>query len=351
MIKDKEKLFIPKLKSQFRYINEILYSSNTAEVVFAAIETGIFDILKDKELSAAELAAEMNTRPEITESLADVLVAMNLLNKNNLLYSLTVESEEFLVSDSPACQVDFIMNSRQYQQLIKSLPELLKNDPQEQNVHNDEVWADENTMIMMGQAVLGGQIQDCREFICGLPGFQSMKKMCDLAGNHGYYTMSLIDKNSKLKGVICDLPATVKTASKMIRDKGYEDRMETLAADIYTDPIGENYDLVFCSHVLYKWGKTGGLDSILKKVNRSLNPGGLFVSNHLTLENESTYSLPSVIMELMAKLGGYPAHSLSRELLENTLNEAGFDVLKVRAANESSYYNTLLLAAKKVKDV
>ena len=351
MITGREKMNVPKLRSQFRPINEMLFNSNSAEILRVAIDAGIFEVLSGKELTSSELALEMQTVPEITEALIETLVGMELLKKHEKLYSLTVEAEEFLVSDSPSSQLNFIMNSRQYHQLICNLPSVLKNGIDDQNLYSDEMWADENKMMMMGQSVLGGQLQDCFNFICELSGFYSMKKMCDPAGNHGFYTMALVDENPQMKGVICDLPATVVTAEKIIREKKYEDRINTLAADIYSEPIGENYDLVFCSHILYKWGKAGELAAILEKVNRSLNTGGVFVSNHITLTMGEKYSVSALIMELLTKMGGYPSHSLSWEVLEDALGKSGFEVVKVKPATESCYYNTLLLAARKVREL
>jgi len=341
---------VPQLKSKFRPINEILYESNSAAIISASIETGLFDVLSEKKLTAGELASELGTVPETTEALANALAAMGILEKREELFSLTVQAEEFLVSHSNSSQVDVILKSQQYNSLIKELPRLIKDGSSRQTAHSDEMWADMDIMKMMGRSALGGQVQDALSFITSLSEFSSMESMCDLAGNHGYYTMPLLDMNPELHGTICDLSETVKFSEKIIRENGYEDRIDTLPADIATDSIGSDYDMVFCSHVLYKWGKTGELTGIMKKVNRSLNSGGIFVSNHMTLSYDGCYPLSGAIMELTTRLGGYPTHSLDIVTLNDALEESGFEIIKIKPANESSYYNSLLLAARKVRD-
>ena len=65
--------------------------------------------------------------------------------------------------------------------------------------------------------------------------------MCDLGGNHGFYTMALLDRNSRLRGTICDLPEVVKLAKEVIPEMGYSDRIDTIGANLEAnDPISCN---------------------------------------------------------------------------------------------------------------
>ncbi|MFZ2071738.1 MAG: hypothetical protein WAV32_09145 [Halobacteriota archaeon] len=75
--------------------------------------------------------------------------------------------------------------------------------------------------------------------------------------------------------------------------------------------IGEGYDLVFASHVIYEW--KGHLEDILKRINKAMVPGGVFVSNHLSMDDNECGPVSSTMVELMTRLMGYPTHHLSED--------------------------------------
>ena len=75
-------------------------------------------------------------------------------------------------------------------------------------------------MKSMEQGVMVGSIQDATEFISALPEFPDLLRMCDLGGNHGFYTMALLNRNPQLRGMICDLPEVVKLAKEVISEMG-----------------------------------------------------------------------------------------------------------------------------------
>ena len=58
------------------------------------------------------------------------------------------------------------------------------------------------------------------EFITALPEFLTLKHMCDLGGNHGFYTMALLDKNAQLRGTVCDLLKVAELARGLIAEMG-----------------------------------------------------------------------------------------------------------------------------------
>ena len=203
-------------------------------------------------------------------------------------------------------------------------------------------------MKSMGQGVMSGSIQDATEFISALPEFPDLLRMCDLDGNHGFYTMALIDRNTRLRGTICDLPEVVKLAKEVISEMGYSDRIDTIGCDLETDgSIGKGYDLVLVSHVIYSW--KGHLEDIFERINEAMVPGGVFVSNHFSMDDDGCGPVSGAMMELMTRLGGYPTHHLSEDELTNALTACGFGGFTVRPAEEGRQYRSLLLAARKLE--
>jgi len=336
---------IPELKSNFRELDDILYRGYVPNVISTAMELGLFDALFEEPMDARALSARLGTVYEITEAFANVLVALNLLAKTGADYSLTPLSKDFLVKSSPAYQGGMIAMTSQHGQIMEKMPEILKNGSPK--VFDSSMWANIDLMKVMGQGVMAGSIQDATEFVTALPEFANMLRMCDIGGNHGFYTMAMLDRNPQLRGTICDLPEVVELAKEVISERGYSDRIDTIGCDLETDgSIGEGYDLVLISHVIYAW--KGHLEDIFERINQAMVPGGVFVSNHMAMDDDCCGPVSGTMMELMTRLGGYPTHHLSEDELTNALSACGFGDFTVRPADEGRQYRSLILAARKL---
>ena len=337
---------IPQIESNFRELDDILRAGYAPNVISTAIKLGLFDALFEEPMDARTLSARLGTVYEITEAFANVLVALNLLAKTGSDYSLAPLSKDFLVKSTPAYQGGMIAMMSQQGQIMEKMPEILKNGPP--NVFNSSMWVNAEFMKVMGQGAMGGSIQDATEFISALPEFASMSRMCDLGGNHGFYTMALIDRNPQLKGTVCDLPEVARLAKEVISEMGYSDRIDTIGCDLETDgTIGKGYDLIFASNVIYAW--KGHLEDIFERINEAMVPGGVFVSNHFSMDDDGCGPVPGTMMELMTRMGGYPTHHLSEGELNDSLTACGFGDFTVRPAEDGRQYRSLILAARKLE--
>ena len=98
---------------------------------------------------------------------------------------------------------------------------------------------------------------------------------------------------------------------------------------------------------MYIW--KGHLEDILKKINKALVPGGVFVSNHHSMAGDECGPVSEMMVELMAQLGGYPTHHISEAELKKALERCGFGNFTVRPAEEGRQYRSLILAVRKLK--
>lgn len=339
------KMKIPQLKANYRPLDEILYQGYAPNVISTAMELGLFDVLAEEPMDASTLSVKLGTVENLTEAFANVLVTLNLLEKNGADYSLTQISADFLVKSSPAYQGATIVMFSHYGQVMNQIPKILKNGPPK---FDTDMWANIEAMKAGEQGTMGGSIQDVTEFITTLPKFPNLKNMCDLGGSHGFYTMALLDKNPQLRGTILDLPKVAEMAKELISEMGCAERIDTIGADLRTDvSIGEGYDLVFASHVIYEW--KGHLEDILKRINKAMVPGGVFVSNHLSMDDDECGPVSGTMVELMTRLMGYSTHHLSEDELKQALEASGFGDFTVRPAEEARQYRCLILAARKLK--
>ena len=91
---------IPELKSNFRELDDILYSGYVPNVISTAMGLGLFDALSEEPMNVRTLSARLGTVEDLTEAFANVLVALNLLVKYGADHSLAPLSKDFLVKSS-----------------------------------------------------------------------------------------------------------------------------------------------------------------------------------------------------------------------------------------------------------
>ena len=83
-----------------------------------------------------------------------------------------------------------------------------------------------------------------------------------------------------------------------------------------------------------------------------MKPGGIIVSNHIcdkAIDKEGSLTLS--LVELQTRILGYPTHKLPEATLKEMLTQAGFGDFHVKQPDGSYTFPTLLLSAKKIKEV
>lgn len=330
-------------KSDFTIIENIRSQGTTYYMIYKCVEIGIFDALAKKPRSAKEIAQEFSFVETTTEALLEMLVANELLTEDNGVYSNTLVSTEHLVSASPFFQGSSIKFFTCFDSLMKKhTTDLLQGKPLGREA-TDKEWAQTDIMKGMAQNSRRGALQATVSFATSLAGFPEMKQMCDIGGNHGSYTLALLEKNPNLKGEIIDLPNVTEIIDQFIAKEKNAHRVTTRGCDLRTEDLSEKtYDLILASHVLYAF--MDDIAACAQKLYTSLTPNGWLVTHHLNADS----SLPkryTALEQLRTKMMGYQTHFLKADFLENVFVNAGFANIQIQFAGKQQ--QELLVAAQK----
>ena len=143
-------------------------------------------------------------------------------------------------------------------------------------ITTQENWAKAaNVQIAQEQrAITTGVV---RELMNSVPEFQRGGRLLDLGGGPGLIAISLLQANPLWSGAVFDFPETVKVAQSNIEKAGLSERLKVTSGNLATDPIGENFDLIWCSSVLHFMPD---IEATLSKIWTALKPGGVFISAH-----------------------------------------------------------------------
>jgi len=317
----------PEVHQSYEDLVKILLTSLRSKLLLTGIELKVFNQLSEPR-SADSVAQALGTHPRNTEVFLDGLTAIDLLQKNNGMYSNSPVTQAFLVEES-STYVGSLLELLHSQASLENLSQLIKEGPQPtpEMTFSEEMFAQE-----LASNELAGDAPIMTEVISKLSEFPSFQKMLDLGGGPGLIGMSIVAKHPSMKGVIFDLPPMVKAAEGFIKKFGMEDRMSVLGGDGFRDSIGEGYDLVImCSSIQ---GYKDKLDALAKKVYDALNSDGVFISYFYGLTHERTKPEICVLSLLSTAMAGQDTE-FDQGFVADAMLRVGFKSVRSRTLNAS----------------
>ncbi|MBO8182334.1 MAG: methyltransferase [Archaeoglobus sp.] len=316
-------------------------------VLNTAIEVGIFEELKLPK-SIDELSETLKCDKKLLSILCEVLRDLNLVSKQGEVYQNTEMANEFLTKNSAYSQIPFIEHRINNLSLWLELSEIVKKGPIRMEA---ERFFSDRVLDSIAQNSLLGEIQRTVSIVSSYPEFKKARKLLDLGGGHGLYSIAFTALNENLHAYVFDLPHVVwKTREYLHKFK--VERVDVIPGNFFIDELGDGYDLVFSSY-----NPGGKKEELIPKIYSSLNANGLYVNKQYFPDNvEGTqnrrYSLLDLEWNLWTFDGmnkGEKAYTFKNDLslaeYLKKLEDVGFKILDVIGINRDDK----IIVAKKVR--
>ncbi|KHE93993.1 MAG: methyltransferase domain-containing protein [Candidatus Scalindua rubra] len=294
-----------------------------SKVILTANRLNIFTLLDKGSLSCNELAQQCKSHPRSLAILLNACVGLELLKKEgNGAYSNVPATHTYLVKGKQGYLGDALKYSDDlfpvWDKLHESiqqnkpamLPEIQLGDDPEKTRHF--VMAMHNKALGIGRCF--AEEQD----------ITGRKKLLDVGGGPGTYSILLAQKTPGLTSTVLDLPGVLKISKEIIKSNGLEDRVKTVDGDYTRDAFPKGNDVVLLAGMLHR--ETPEMFKVLlKKAYDALQPGGMIILNDLFFENDNMDSPPFVNMFALTMLLT-SAHGTihSKTSAERWLSETGF---------------------------
>jgi cyclopropane fatty-acyl-phospholipid synthase-like methyltransferase len=170
-----------------------------------------------------------------------------------------------------------------------------------------------------------------------LPG--GAKRLVDIGGSHGLYSVEFCRKNPGLSAVIFDWPQAAFAARKTIADHGMSERVSFVEGDFFRDDIGTAYDAAFLFNVLRIFPEQEAV-ALLSKTQKALRPGGkVFVADQFNSSTPTSFSETNAFLILLELYNGSPGKNYTADQVKSMTLQAGFgksrEILLRRSAGVS----------------
>jgi cyclopropane fatty-acyl-phospholipid synthase-like methyltransferase len=113
------------------------------------------------------------------------------------------------------------------------------------------------------------------------------RSLLDLGGGAGTHAMAFCQAYPGLTATIFDLPETLHTTERLVKEAGLEGRIHFLSGDFNQDDLGGPYDAVLMSDILHYQGAQANA-TLVRKVHGALSPAGRLVIKDRFLDASGT---------------------------------------------------------------
>jgi cyclopropane fatty-acyl-phospholipid synthase-like methyltransferase len=161
-------------------------------------------------------------------------------------------------------------------------------------------------------------------------GIGGARRMLDIGGGSGAYSIAFAKAEQNLNVEIFDLPTVVPIAAKHVADENLSDRITTRVGDLRVDEFGTGYDLILLFAVCHMLGVDANKD-LLKRCARALAPNGRIVIQDFILQPSRTAPQSAALFALNMLVGTSEGSSYTDEEYRKWLTQAGLaDVQHVK---------------------
>ena len=321
------------MENDIKVLNDLNWGYRSARVLHVANNLGIFTILSERNMSSEQISEKCRTKPELTEKLLIACTAMGLLENDGDLYENSELAKKYLVRGGKLYQGDIIAHSAFVWNFWSDLDDEIRLEDRYKGEQADE---HRNFIRGMRNIAVAGRTQ---MFVDNIE-LSDRRKLFDVGGGAGSYSIAACKRYPQLKAVVFDLPETISITKQIIADEGMEDRVTVQEGSWDTDSFGKNNDVVLLSNVLHGPGSNAELK--LRKSYTSMEPGGLLVVQDFLLNDEKSSPLIPALFNIM--VGTYSVADLL-----SLIEKAGFANAEIAAASEE--LGCSWITAKKVYQV
>ena len=293
-------------------------------IVITAAELDLFSHLHKKRSTAAELASKLALDARATTRVLDALVAFGLLRKDYDIYE-TTEVGGYLSKDHPETALPFLHHFSHLWDNWSLLTEVVRKGGSRKKRSSPRRSKEAMDAFIGAMHSVGKHLS--RE-IADLYDLSRFKRLLDIGGASGTYTIAFLNKNQGMKATIFDVPNVIGLAKRQIKKEGFQGRVKFTAGDFYRDPLPAGADLALLSAIIHQNSLRQNL-ALFKKVHGSLVRGGvLLIRDHIMDESRTNPPSGTVFaINMLVNTRGGDTYTF-REV-RDALEKAGFSNVKL----------------------
>lgn len=313
-------------------------------IISAAVNNKVFDTLEGGAKTVEQVEKETGASTRGLRAIMNALVGLELLKKDRQSrYSLTPESETFLISERPGTLAGFfgsilpVMTSRwlRLTDIVRDgRPHVAVNQETEGTEFFSQLVETIIPMSYPGAQKLADHLKVAKA--------KKQVRVIDLATGSGIWGIAMAQKSPQVRVTAVDWAGMIPTTKRITEKFGVRDRFNFVEGDLLEANFGSGYDVATLGHILHSEGEQRSRQ-LLKKTFRALKSAGTIAIAEWLVNDDRTKPLPSLMFSVQMLVNTEKGDTFSFNEIKKWLEDAGFKkVRKLEAPGPSP----LVLATK-----
>jgi len=299
-------------------------------VLAAGAELDIWSVLAGQPLSSEQLAEALDADQRAVRILADALVALELLEKHEGLYSVPGPLQRLLVEDSPESVLPMALHRanvlRGWAQLAWTVKAGLP-FPRTTSIRGPDA---DRAAFIAAMHVVSGPVADGLVARLGPPQFDHL---LDVGGASGTWTLAFLRAVPGAKATIFDLPHAIQQAESRIAASGLAERIRLVSGDFDRDEFPGDVDYAWLSAIAHQHSRRHNRE-LFAKVFAALRPGGRIAVRDVVMEPCRTRPVQGALFAVNMLANTASGDTFTFEEYAEDLQAAGFMEPQLRIKDE-----------------
>jgi ubiquinone/menaquinone biosynthesis C-methylase UbiE len=304
-----------------RELSRLAYGFMASKALFAALDLDLFGHLAAAPTELGELVEKTGVPANRLATLVAALIALGLVTEANGRLANSPAAQRYLVRSSPEFFGDYyrLQIDKQIYPSFLHLSDGLAGRPVEsiyeliQDPVEAEIFSSSQHLASMGSAVLVSRLVD----------FAGRRKLLDVAGGSGAFSIRFCRQHRDLRATIIDFPSVIEVARRFVGEAGLAERIDFVAGNALEMSWPHEQDVVLMSYLL---SAVSGdeLERLLDLATAALAPGGMILIHDFMLDANRRGPRESALW-LVSYLAGRPdTISFSDDEIGDRLLARGF---------------------------
>jgi len=309
-------------------IIEMVSAFQKSRIILTAFELDVFTVIGSGPMTSAEVAEAVRADPRGTDRLLNALCALGFLNKEKGRFVNTALSLRYLVKGSE----DYLSRIGHSLNLYRSWGSLT-----DAVRAGKTVLAREYDPVSLGHFIeaMHHRAKKTAERLVSHLDLSGVRRVLDVGGGSGVYSMAFVRAKPGLQAVVLDLPRVTELTRKYIDEAGLSDCITTMDGDYNTGDFGTGFDLVFMSAIVHINSYDENV-ALMARAFRSLNPGGMIVIQDHIMENDRTAPVRGALFALNMLVNTQSGDTFTEEEMREWLEKAGcVDIRRIPTGMEN----------------
>ncbi len=299
------------------HLYQLIRGYMPSRCILTALELDLFTVVGDGA-TAGQVAARVHACARAAAVLLNALVALGLLAKSGHEYRNTPETARFFVRGSKNNQRDGFLLTADLWHRWSTLTEAVRRGGY---VPIERAHDPESTRNFI--AGMDRNAQERAPLLVKALGTAGVRRVLDLGGGSGAYSIAFAKASTELRAEILDLPEVVPLTADYVARAGASARVSVRAGNLFQDDFGRGYDLILLNAICHMFSAEQNRE-IFRRARQALAPDGRLAVQEYILNPDQAGPLRAALFSVNMLVSTEAGASYGEQEYAEWMKAAGF---------------------------